>query len=72
MKTKPSTGTKVKMSGKFLRNTGQYGGREGLSRWLVIECSCGFCAGGRHVAVDEPIDASAYRHIAFAHLETAK
>lgn len=80
--TRPEPGTKVRMTGYFLASTGQQTGPEGSSRWLVVDCSCGLCAGGRFAAVNEPLDtssgyedqteewrANAKRHIAIGNLE---
>jgi hypothetical protein len=49
-------GTKVRLSGKFLRNTGQIAGGEGQSVWTVQECSCPGCKDGYLVATNEPKD----------------
>lgn len=46
-------GTRVKLSGKFLRNTGQALGDEGQRRWVVQECPCRGCKSGRLVATDQ-------------------
>jgi hypothetical protein len=48
-------GERVRLSGDFLRATGQYAGKSGLSRWTVVPCSCGLCTSspGQYVAVDE-------------------
>lgn len=37
-------GDKVKLTGKFLRNTGQFAGGEGQSVWTVRGCDCAECA----------------------------
>ncbi len=68
--TRMKPGTKVRLSGVFLRNTGQMTGGEGLSKWTVVECDCSLCASGRFVAVDEPGGAtlSGHRHFAEANL----
>lgn len=47
-------GAQVQFTGKFLQSTGQQTGREGSCTWTVLACGCGLCAGGHHVAVDEP------------------
>ena len=44
---------RVRLTGEFLRNTGQIAGGDGQSRWNVRPCACGLCAGGDFVAVDE-------------------
>jgi hypothetical protein len=46
-------GTKVKLSGQYLRNTGQTKGGEGALRLIVRECDCAFCKRGTHVATDQ-------------------
>lgn len=70
MKNKPTPGTKVRLTGEFLRNTGQQVGGEGLSRWIVQECNCGMCGLGRFIATNEKnYDESGQRHIAFSNLE---
>lgn len=46
-------GVRVKLSGRFLRSTGQLAGGEGQSIWTVQDCPCSLCASGRYVAVDE-------------------
>jgi len=51
-----SPGTKVRLTGKFLKNTGQQRGDEGVREFTVVECGCASCklAGdGGTVAVDE-------------------
>lgn len=82
MKKVPPVGTKVRLTGYFLKCTGQQRGSEGVSRWTVTACTCGLCASGRFVATDEPKDtsvgyedqtpewrANAKRHIAIGNLE---
>ena len=53
-------GTKVRLTGAFLRSTGQIAGGEGQRTWLLVECKCALCAPKRPqpgipvcVAVDE-------------------
>jgi hypothetical protein len=70
----PPIGARVRLTGAFLRSTGQIAGDEGQKVWRVLACACVLCAGGRFVAVDEP---SVYaepgeprqRHIAAGNLE---
>ncbi len=50
----PPFGSKVRLTGIFLRNTGQIAGGEGQSRWLTVECPCRLCEKGDFVAVNEP------------------
>ena len=50
---KLQVGDRVKLTGKFLKNTGQRTGGEGQSVWTVVECSCKLCARGEFVAVNE-------------------
>jgi len=47
-------GARVRLSGKFLANTGQRTGGEGGSVWTVQACSCELCASGRFVCTKEP------------------
>jgi len=76
LKTQPKAGTKVRLTGKFLAQTGQQRGSEGMGRWTVVDCvsglrsipkvagspvaweatgkPCDLCAGGQHVATNEP------------------
>jgi hypothetical protein len=53
-----SPGTRVRLTGIFLRNTGQMAGGEGSSRWTIVQCDCRLCrgntSGSAFVAVDEP------------------
>lgn len=37
LKVIPPVGTKVRLTGKFLRNTGQTRGGEGTSTWVTVE-----------------------------------
>lgn len=75
-KAKP--GTRVRLTGAFLRSTGQIAGGEGGKRWTVVECSCKLCQGNPgpkcqdkgawcFVAVDEPhacqIDPTGYEDV---------
>jgi hypothetical protein len=76
-------GTRVRLTARFLRNTGQQRGREGVSRWVVQAITPNGWA-----QTDEPLEASyvasaftpaelaanpglAFRHIALANLEPA-
>ena len=69
-------GDKVRHTGEFLRNTGQFTGSAGLDRWTVEEHrDCKLCASGRYVAVLEPSEDytnDELRHIAAANLERCK
>lgn len=56
-------GSTVKLSGKFLRDTGQVIGGEGCKRWTTVECGCGLCLGGSYVAVNEDSGWGSARHI---------
>ncbi len=53
-------GTKVQLSGNFLRATGQRTGSEANATWTVQECPCELCQEGVMVAVDEPKDDLSY------------
>ncbi len=54
LKSKYPPGTRVRLTGKFLRSTGQMAGGEGLSKWVVQECDCRLCKGGDFVRTDQP------------------
>jgi hypothetical protein len=60
LQARPAPGTRVRLTGIFLRDTGQQLGGEGQSVWRVMECSCLACAEWEGpnacplVAVDEP------------------
>ncbi len=67
-------GARVRLTGRFLRNTGQIAGGEGNRVWKVVPCACDLCAGKRFVAVDEPAirypdEPERPRHIASVNLE---
>lgn len=63
-------GDRIKLTGKFLRNTGQVVGGEGQSTWTVVACNCSLCQAGRFVATDEPssFDSMERRHLATANV----
>jgi len=78
----PLPGTKVRLTGYFLKCTGQQRGSEGLSRWTIVACECSLCKGGDHVATNEPAylppgmyddlpveQRPKWRHIALCNLE---
>ena len=46
-------GDRVRLTRAFLRNTGQYKGRDAAGRWTVVACDCGLCTRGGFVAVNE-------------------
>jgi hypothetical protein len=52
-KAKMLPGAKVRLTGAFLRSTGQIAGGEGHMSWLVQECNCPMCQ-GEYVATNEP------------------
>lgn len=55
MSNKFKPGDKVRMTGKFLNNTGQFTGHDAHAQWLVVDHpDCEMCASGDFVAVDEP------------------
>lgn len=47
-------GDRVRLTGAFLRNTGQTAGGEGQARWTVQACKCSLCADGRFILTDQP------------------
>ena len=67
LKALPLPGTTVRLTGKFLKNTGQHRGSEGASRWIVLPWSeSGFPdkASSDFVVVNEPqYDQSMYADI---------
>lgn len=54
LQSQPLPGTKVRLTGYFLRCTGQVTGSEGQSRWIVVACACSLCKTGDYIATDEP------------------
>ncbi len=54
-------GTKVRLTGMFLRNTGQIAGGEGQNVCTIVACACRLCQPkdnrAAFVAVDEPHEA---------------
>lgn len=56
METTPrfAVGDRVRLTGAFLRSTGQFAGGEGQSVWTVTACPCSLCADGRFVLTNEP------------------
>ena len=53
---KLQVGDRVKFTGQFLRNTGQFYGSEGMSEWVVAKCDCDLCSTGRFVATNQNAD----------------
>lgn len=53
MSNRFNIGDKVRLTGKHLRNTGQYTGSAGMDRWIVQACQCLLCATGRFVRTNE-------------------
>lgn len=45
---------KVRLTGYFLKCTGQQAGGEGQNVWTVVECGCSLCKSGRYCATNEP------------------
>jgi hypothetical protein len=85
LQVRPPVGSKVRLTGYFLKSTGQVKGEEGAKRWTVV-ADCGFGQGAfcqcPWVAVDETDDSDFYpdvkstradgrlmRHIALGNLE---
>jgi len=71
----------VRLSGRYLVNTGQRKGGEGEKTWTVQACGCELCAARSHVAVSELMQGGwftaaeleacpglAWRHVAAANL----
>jgi hypothetical protein len=65
-------GTRIKLTSKFLRSTGQQTGPEGLSRWTVQPCDCSLCRRGGHVATDEAGLYGGPRHLAISNIQKVK
>jgi len=66
LKAVPPPGTKVRMTGIFLKNTGQHRGREGASRWTVLPWEQSGFPGAPSpdmVVVNQPEDPSWYSDI---------
>jgi len=75
MARRPLTpGERVRLTGDFLRNTGQQAGGEGFSVWTVRPCPCPLCKTGRFVATNERSydDPDHPRHIAAGNLERCR
>lgn len=58
LQTVPAPGTRVRLTGYFLKATGQQRGGDGASKWKIVACDCGLCQPRRgqsqeFVAVDE-------------------
>lgn len=51
-----AVGDRVRLTGKFLRNTGQYAGPEGRSVWTIT----GFSNAGRWAITDQPTNTDHY------------
>lgn len=72
--SKVAPGVRVRLTGDFLHNTGQFYGSECFATWTVVDCNCGLCTGKmkeKYVAVNEPscFDPTRPRHINAANLE---
>jgi hypothetical protein len=72
-------GARVRLTGAFLRSTGQIAGGEGQKVWTVRECGCRLCANGRFVLTDEisgsydytPEEIAADPHLRYRHINAA-
>jgi hypothetical protein len=72
LQVRPPVGSKVRLTGYFLKSTGQIKGEEGAKRWAVVN-DCGFpkpcmcqtrvTEAHAHVAVDEAIAHEGYEDI---------
>ena len=76
MKTAPIVGSLVRLTGRFLRSTGQSAGDDGRKVWTVQACPCALCRSGRFVATNEPAafpepGEPTARHVAVFNLERA-
>jgi hypothetical protein len=64
-------GTQFKLTGKFLRDTGQHTGAAGQSIWTVVKCGCSLCHSGTYVASnEESYSGEGQRHFALANVYT--
>jgi len=63
-------GSRVRLTGVFLRSTGQIAGPEGAATWTTVACECRNCTIGDTTAVNEPsyYDDTHPRHIATINL----
>jgi hypothetical protein len=48
-----AVGDKVRLTGDFLRSTGQFAGGDGMAVWTVQACPCSLCREGRFILTDE-------------------
>ena len=79
LQVRPAPGTRVRLTGYFLKNTGQQAGGEGQSVWQIAPCECRSCDDWEGpncmplVAVNEVVARSGeeprWRHIAAYNLE---
>ena len=53
-KPKYHAGDRVRLTGAFLKSTGQIAGGEGHTVWTVQACPCSLCKSGRFILTDEP------------------
>lgn len=60
MASKINVGDRFRLTGKFLRSTGQTRGSAGLSVWTRVACSCLMCARGEWIASNEAGSAEVY------------
>jgi len=73
MQTKYPAGTRVRLTTKFLRSTGQVSGSDANGKWLVQDCSCGLCARGGFVATNQRnVDDDGQRHIAIGNVQAVR
>lgn len=61
-------GTSARLSAKFLRDTGQYSGRDANRTFVVQPCGCGLCKLG-FCAVDDLLSDGTVRHVATPNLQ---
>lgn len=87
LKSPPKPGTRVRLTGAFLKSTGQQVGPEGRKVWTVQACDCSLCTGGRFALTDERLSDEyraemwgdlpeeqrpRFRHVAIFNLENVK
>lgn len=66
-------GDRFKLTGAFLKKTGQQVGPEGQSVWVAQSCACNGCQRGSFVLSDqESYDGIGYRHFGTANIQWVK
>lgn len=73
-----AVGDRIRLTGAFLKSTGQIAGGEGQAVWTVHACPCRLCAEGRFVLTDQPSteeytpeEYAREPHLRYRHINTA-